>query len=133
MTISDVPPRGTTALFTLLIKIGPWFLFDASVSTNGSGCLFQQSLFCRFPKTLKTVIFILVEIQKVIFAESADFFFSQFEGHSTQCSQLIGKAMFARLRNWEKFKSSGVLTLVRPVLAGTAVNGLFKTSFFSYC
>ena len=71
----DVPPRGTTALFTLLIKIGPWFLFDASVSTNGSGCLFQQSLFCRFPKTLKTVIFILVEIQKVIFCRKRWLFF----------------------------------------------------------
>ena len=38
-----MPSRGTTALFTLLIKIGQRFLFDASVSTNGSGCLFQQT------------------------------------------------------------------------------------------
>ena len=39
----DVPARGTTALFTLLIKIEPWLLFDASVSTNGNGYLFQQT------------------------------------------------------------------------------------------
>lgn len=38
-----MPARGTTALFTLLIKIGPWLLFDASVSTNGNGYLFQQT------------------------------------------------------------------------------------------
>ena len=70
--------------------------------------------------TLKMAIFVLVQIQKVIFCNKADFFhvywISQFEEHSTQCSELT-----ANVREIEKaamFESSVVL------YGRLAVNGL---------
>ena len=82
----------------------------------------------RFSTTLKTVIFCsdLVQIQKVIFCKKLALNFlrlfgmSQFEGHSTQCSSW-------QLRHFSRdWKSCNVLkqySLVRPVLAGSAVDG----------
>ena len=61
----------------------------------------KKRVLCRFFMMLKTVIFVLVQIEKVIVCKKADFFcvywISQFEG-PTQCSQLTVKAIFKRLR-----------------------------------
>ena len=43
----DLPARGTTVLFTLLIKIEPWLLFDASVSTTEMVTCFSRRLLGR--------------------------------------------------------------------------------------
>ena len=65
--------------------------------------------FCRFSMTLKMVTFVPVQIQMVIFQKALTFFciywISQFEGLSTQCSQLTVKAIFTRLRNLQCFKA----------------------------
>ena len=62
----------------------------------------KKTRIVSFFMTFKTVIFVLVQIEKVIVCKKADFFFVywvfQFEGHSTQCSKLTGKVMFKRLR-----------------------------------
>lgn len=63
--------------------------------------------FCRFSMTLRTVISVVVQIQKVTFCKKRWLFciyrISQFDGHSTQCSQLTIMAVFARLRKLQCF------------------------------
>ena len=56
---------------------------------------------------LKTVIFVVAEIQMLIFCKNRCLFcvywVSQLEELSSQCSQLIDMAMFARLRKLQFF------------------------------
>ena len=59
--------------------------------------------------TLKTVIFVLVQIQTLIFCKNRGYFcvywVSKFEVLSSELSKLIVKAMFARLRKLQFFKA----------------------------
>ena len=73
---------------------------------------FCDDYICKKPegrmtsKTVKTVLF-LSKFKRQYFAKSADLFcvywITQFEGRSTQCSQLTFKAMFTRLRKLQCF------------------------------
>ena len=69
----------------------------------------KKCYFCHFSMLLKTVIFVLIQIQKVIFCKKhwlfCVYWISQFEGLSTQYSKLTVKAMFAWLRKLQCFKA----------------------------
>ena len=82
----------------------------------------QKRDFCCFSMTLKTVIFVLVQIQTLIFCKNRWYFcvywVSKFEGLSSEWWQLIVKAMFARLRKLQFFKA------VEPCTGGSGVKGL---------
>ena len=69
----------------------------------------QKRDFCCFSMTLKTVIFVFVQIQALIFCKNRWYFcvywVSQFERLSSEWSQLIVKAMFAWLRKLQFFKA----------------------------
>ena len=69
----------------------------------------QKRDFCCFSMTLKTVIFVFVQIQTLIFCKNRWYFcvywVSQFERLSSEWSQLIVKAMFAWLRKLQFFKA----------------------------
>ena len=69
----------------------------------------QKRDFCCFSMTSKSVIFVLVQIQTLIFCKNRWYFcvywVSKFEGLSSEWWQLIVKAMFARLRKLQFFKA----------------------------
>ena len=69
----------------------------------------QKRDFCCFSMTLKTVIFVLVQIQTLIFCKNRGYFcvywVSKFEVFSSKLWKLIVKAMFARLRKLQFFKA----------------------------
>ena len=61
--------------------------------------------FCCFSLVLKTVIFVLVQIQILIFCKNhCVYWVSQFEGLPSQCLQLIVTTMFGQLRKLQYFK-----------------------------
>ena len=65
--------------------------------------------FFRFSMMLEMVFFVFVQILKKITKKLIYFlvyWISQFGAHSTQCSQLTVKAMFARLRKLQCFKAT---------------------------
>ena len=67
----------------------------------------QNHDFCCFSMRLKTVIFVVVKIQTLIFCKNRKpfcvYWVSQLEELSSPCSQLIVKAMFVRLRKLQFF------------------------------
>ena len=69
----------------------------------------QKRDFCCFSMTLKMVIFVLVQIQTLIFCKNHGYFcvywVSKFEVLSSELWKLIVKAMFARLRKLQFFKA----------------------------
>ena len=94
----------------------------------------QKRDFCCFSMTLKTVIFVLVQIQTLIFCKNRGYFcvywVSKFEVLSSELWKLIVKAMFARLRKLQFFKA---------VESCTGGYGRFRCQrvkqkiYFSYC
>ena len=85
----------------------------------------QKRDFCCFSMTLKTVFFVFVQIQTLIFCKNRWYFcvywVSQFERLSSEWSQLIVKAMFAWLRKLQFLKQ---WSLVRAHTGALGVNGL---------
>ena len=65
----------------------------------------QKRDFCCFSMTLKTVIFVLVQIQTLIFCKNRWYFCVYSSHHSSEWWQLIVKVMFARLRKLQFFKA----------------------------
>ena len=69
----------------------------------------QKRDFCCFSMTLNTVIFVLVQIQTLIFCKNRWYFcvywVSKFEVLSSELWKLIVKAMFAWLRKLQFFKA----------------------------
>ena len=69
----------------------------------------QKRDFCCFSMTLKMVIFVLVQIQTLIFCKNRWYFcvywVSKVEGLSNEWWKLIVKPMFARLRKLQFFKA----------------------------
>ena len=106
------------------------FAMMISVVKNPEG---KKRDFCRFTITLKTVIFVYVQIQKVVFCKKALTFCifwmsGQFEGHSTPCSQLTVKTMLARLRKLQ----SGLSLILRTAVTGVTGYGLVMTALVMF-
>ena len=84
-----------------------------------------------FSMTSKTIIFVLVQVQKVIFCKKRCLFFCLFIGYLNlkDCLLNAHKWQFRQWsRYWESCNVFKQCSLVPPVLAGTAVNGLKQIS-----
>ena len=85
---------------------GVWFCNDDFCKRKPEG---KKRDFFRFSMMLEMVFFVVVQILKKITKKLIYFrvyWISQFGAHSTQCSQLTVKAMFARLRKLQCFKAT---------------------------
>lgn len=70
----------------------------------------EKIVFFRFPRTLNFHSRRTNSNGDILQKALTFFFFyvywiSQFEGHSTQCSQIMGKTVFARLRKLQSLKA----------------------------
>ena len=92
----------------------------------------QKCDFCCFSMTLKMVIFVLVQIQTLIFCKNRWYFcvywVSKSEELSSEWWKLIVKAMFVQLRNLQYLKQR---SLVRAVTGGSGVKGIMI--YHNYC
>ena len=89
--------------------------------------------FCCFSMTLKMVTFVPVQIQMVIFQKALTFF--AFSGYPNLKDSLLNAhnwQLRQYSRDWESCNVSKQCSLVRPVLAGMAINGLTLIGIFEY-
>ena len=93
----------------ITVNVGVWFCNDDFCKRKPEG---KKRDFFRFSMMLEMVFFVLVQIKKKITKKLIFFrvyWVSQFGAHSTQCSQLTVKAMFARLRKLQCFNYKATL------------------------